>query len=436
MKMKNNKYRGANLNTKLSIRQYITLYNNNKIKLDLFFQRQACWKEKSKISFIEGLLRGDFPGAILLAKIPNQQKDKYEVYFDLLQKMGYQYVSLDGNNRTVAIAEFLEDKYPVRPTELAAPTYYSDLNDEDKKMFDKTILLVEYTGISQADCSTIFINHNESEKLRHQEYRNAHLYDISSYVRNLEVKYRNQIKIFDPQNKYRANDEFILDLLCYQEDPNLCTNKTRRDFIWKQNNDDLYFDQDYLETTLKLLPKFLNRVNYGRKSSKAVVRDFAIIRGLLRNKGYQEIAKHSVDTFLSSVANARNELHLSKSYFTLPDTEGTKMNYSMIAQRPIDKYAFKVRVEQLSSLLDGVLSSGSIKFVTPRTKSTQRVEVRHQLWKNQNMVCNITKKPIVDFLDGKLWHVDHIVPLAKGGEDSIENMQLICAKANLTKGAA
>ena len=436
--MKNNKnQRGkAYLNTSLSIREFITLYNDNKIKLDLFFQRQACWKEKSKVSFIEGLLRGDFPGAILLAKIPNQQKDKYERYFNILQKQGYLYVSLDGNNRTVAIAEFLDDKYPVRPTELAAPTYYSDLNDEDKRMFDETILLVEYSGISQLECSTIFINHNESEKLRHQEYRNAHLYDISTYVRNLEEKFRNQIKVFDPQNKYRSNDEFILDILCYQEDPNLISNKSRRDFLWNQNNDDLYFNQSYLEMTLKLIPKFLNRVAYGRKHSKAVIRDFAIIRGLLRNKGYQELTKDSIDPFLNSIATGRNELHLSKSYFTLPDPEGTKMNYSMIAQRPIDKYAFKVRVEQLSKLLDGVLSTESIKFVTPRTKSTQNAEIRHQLWKDQNMVCNVTKKPIVDFLDGKLWHVDHIIPLAKGGADSIENMQLICAKANWNKGAA
>lgn len=32
-------------------------------------------------------------------------------------------------------------------------------------------------------------------------------------------------------------------------------------------------------------------------------------------------------------------------------------------------------------------------------------------------------------------HVDHILPKAIGGEDSLENLQLLCAKCNTTKGA-
>jgi 5-methylcytosine-specific restriction endonuclease McrA len=36
---------------------------------------------------------------------------------------------------------------------------------------------------------------------------------------------------------------------------------------------------------------------------------------------------------------------------------------------------------------------------------------------------------------GEVFHVDHIVPLAKGGQHHIENLQIIPAKDNLRKGA-
>lgn len=31
-------------------------------------------------------------------------------------------------------------------------------------------------------------------------------------------------------------------------------------------------------------------------------------------------------------------------------------------------------------------------------------------------------------------HVDHIVPVSRGGEDTLENLQLLCWKCNTTKG--
>ena len=107
--------RAAKPNMDLTIREFINLYNSKRIKLDLSFQWQLCWKESSKRNFIEGLLKGDFAGAFLLAKIPNHQRDTYETYFDKQQAEGFEYVSIDGNNRTATISEFLDDKFAVSP---------------------------------------------------------------------------------------------------------------------------------------------------------------------------------------------------------------------------------------------------------------------------------------------------------------------------------
>jgi len=428
--------RAAELNTELSIIDFIDLYNQNKIKLDLSFQRQACWKESSKRNYIEGILKGDFAGAFLLAKIPNQQRDVYETYFDELQKEGYEYVSIDGNNRTVALAEFLSDKFSVCPPQASRVVRYSDLSDVHKAKFKKPILLVEYRGISQAECSEIFINHNESEKLRHQELRNAIIAPISKFVRELELKIREDVCIFDRFNKYRRNDEFILDVMSYQLNYKDCTDKSRRDAVWSQYSDMVNFDSSYLIKTLSTVDKFTKFYEYGKKASSAVVRDYAILRGILFIKQYGEVTSDLQDTFIRSLAIGRKELYQCKELITLEDPDRTQMSYAHIASLPVNSYAFKARVGLLENLLKNVIVENNIKFVTPRSKLTQKVEVRHQLWKEQNMLCSVTGKQILDFLDGDLWHVDHIVPLAKGGTDSIENMQLICAKANLKKGAA
>lgn len=36
--------------------------------------------------------------------------------------------------------------------------------------------------------------------------------------------------------------------------------------------------------------------------------------------------------------------------------------------------------------------------------------------------------------DGRRWHVDHVVPVARGGRDEIGNLVLACARCNIRKG--
>lgn len=57
---------------------------------------------------------------------------------------------------------------------------------------------------------------------------------------------------------------------------------------------------------------------------------------------------------------------------------------------------------------------------------------RLKVWERDNGICGICKQPIVE----ARWHVDHIVPIARGGIHSMDNVQLAHARCNQRKGVA
>lgn len=62
----------------------------------------------------------------------------------------------------------------------------------------------------------------------------------------------------------------------------------------------------------------------------------------------------------------------------------------------------------------------------------QAIEHGHidEMLKSQNGVCVYCGSDI-----SKVFHVDHIMPISKGGGNEKENLQLLCAGCNLSKGA-
>lgn len=64
------------------------------------------------------------------------------------------------------------------------------------------------------------------------------------------------------------------------------------------------------------------------------------------------------------------------------------------------------------------------KFMTP--------ELRHQIMERDGYTCQICGKYMPDGAD---IHIDHIIPVSKGGKTVPGNLQVLCAKCNLSKGA-
>jgi hypothetical protein len=50
-----------------------------------------------------------------------------------------------------------------------------------------------------------------------------------------------------------------------------------------------------------------------------------------------------------------------------------------------------------------------------------------------NPICALTGRPI-NLLDGPSYHLDHIVPKKRGGDNSLDNCQILCREANQAKG--
>lgn len=50
-----------------------------------------------------------------------------------------------------------------------------------------------------------------------------------------------------------------------------------------------------------------------------------------------------------------------------------------------------------------------------------------------NPICYLTGRPI-DLLDGKSYHLDHIIPKNKGGLNTLDNCNIACKDANQAKG--
>ena len=71
----------------------------------------------------------------------------------------------------------------------------------------------------------------------------------------------------------------------------------------------------------------------------------------------------------------------------------------------------------------------------PRLKNVTRKEisqrVRIQVLDRDNSTCQLCGATIKD---GVKLHVDHIVPISKGGTNDMDNLQTLCDKCNLGKG--
>jgi len=70
-------------------------------------------------------------------------------------------------------------------------------------------------------------------------------------------------------------------------------------------------------------------------------------------------------------------------------------------------------------------------------RKTKRVKQKFSLQDlidkiGDNPTCYLTGRPI-DLTDGRSYHLDHIVPISNGGDNSLDNCNIACKEANQAK---
>ena len=150
-----------------------------KTYLDLSFQRDGGWKKEQKSSFLELTKEsGHVFSPIYICDnddcYKNATDDETKEYFyDLLQNKKKRFLSIDGNNRSLAL---LSKK--------------NDILNENWDITKRGLTVIKITKIKKSGIPLLFNYLNSGLNQTNQVMRNTHSYDLGSIVYNTCIKYK------------------------------------------------------------------------------------------------------------------------------------------------------------------------------------------------------------------------------------------------------
>lgn len=417
----------------------------NKIGLDLSFQSEARWDPKQKSEFITSLIKGMAPSRIIIANIESCLEESiedslcYNYFTDWLNR-GKDGISIDGNNRTQTIDEYLNDKVGIEHGEYNLPNGTIVINEKNdlfnthpkllKEHINSNIRIAvcEYVNASRADLSELFKNINNGVALNPQELRNATLVPFAEEVRKLAKQYTGAFKYIFKTNNRRAIDEQIVNMSVYYS-------YGASEGISKKDKDNAYLDESTvwhnfkgakkaIEDTFKLVDKYANA---GFKDVSTLLNLFIAVTYLQKEKR-NIVDKERFFKWFMATENARvgDSTKLVETKTESRDYEGCNTSTSDVYL--VARYNYILKDLQ-------TISSDVVTPVDPE-RLFSRAQ-RYEMWSRQKGVCPQTGKviPEEDINNHDVWAADHVIPYSKGGPTALENGELVCKQYNLEKSA-
>ena len=206
------------MNTNLDLSELKNLLTEQDVYYDPSFQRRVVWTKEDANRFFESISKGWANAPITLAKIESCLKhsrkvgDKHsEDYFEMLSAKGYQYVSIDGQNRTKKIVDFLNDKIAIsgegffnadgKPIGKVVNKLCSDIAKETSpfhqlymNLTHKKIAATVHHNITREQCAEIFRNLNRTKQPNAHNIRQSLSTPVAEFVRKVRGEVKNPIK--------------------------------------------------------------------------------------------------------------------------------------------------------------------------------------------------------------------------------------------------
>ena len=433
----------------------------NKIFLDKSFQSRARWGNKQKQKFLKSCIEGFNLSAITIAHIKalyadvvlNEGEDSEDaLWLKSLMDQGYEYITVDGNNRDETLAQFFTDKIiPEFSIPLAEGKY--DLGDrvlnvtKDKKYFcqfskvDQQFLQNLPTWIhfitqgGRKALRKAFRVINDGMKLNDQELRNALSSKFADLVRDLVDEEMEAFQKIYTQLKInrRFPDEFIVDIAVLNAQGIVMINPDTRDAAYGDNTK----EKTSFNKTKKIIKQISEIVTKHGKSGlnveKKIKSNLYDLVLLLKYLNDNSIRIDNLDKFYNFFTETQSKrIRCPKEVWN--NTKGTDPRaYSGIMKNLQPNFLFRREEILLASLTE--IEEGVLTFLDK--KRNYDPKIRFILWERQGKKCAITGEEItaIDVCNGEITHVDHNIPHTLGGKTNLENARLVVKSANLSKGA-
>jgi len=155
----------------------------------------------------------------------------------------------------------------------------------------------------------------------------------------------------------------------------------------------------------------------------------------LRQKQYSfsQIAKllNCSKSTVSYALRKKTRLKVRKKTYDLPKCERLhrKKVYRFQNPRPIANNNKAWYLNQSPRQISKSISGKASTFQRPMTFNYKDVQAKF----GDHFPCALTGRPI-DFNKPNTYEYDHILPVSRGGENTIDNLQIVCPEANRAKG--
>ena len=317
----------------------------SKVLVDKTFQREPSWNNKQKQNYILSMLQGKDFTDIVVANIEKCKENTEDEYFENVDSK-YDFISVDGNNRTQAIKDFLNNKISL-PTPITLIDDYGqeilfNIREEiylstlmkmsNFKNFVDSIInieinIVELLNSDKQEINNTFININEGIPVNKTEKRIAMGTDISKLIRNISNKYsylfdykssNNDINkedlLLSESNWLKREDDAILSKLLYLE-----SNGSALTIVSENDLDNMYSNGldnniiDRFETKIDILFNILKYSNKQQYKTYNFIDLYIYISNILEY-GY-DINSSNYEYIYNQFISDEKERNSNKYYF-------------------------------------------------------------------------------------------------------------------------
>ena len=444
-----------------------------KTYLDGSFQRWggvyfgSGWSLKSGVRFLENFFSGKTFNFIMNIDVKHALRHCEEIgctksveyYKEVLEK-GFDYVSIDGNNTSSFLAEYVKPKNPDEsplkvklPQDLDTSTKppkkaveFSKLPEDIKKQIlyceKQEVILLRNITIDEA--TELFRALNTSTKLNDQEKRQAKLTALAEFVRECGENSKDFFLDFHLKGKgevdihKRKHEEMIARILL-QLDSKYTSDVVATDLDDFYEKDDVSSDtkkkmKNILDTFVKVQEN-VEEFSNNDKISRGQLIAFANIIDFIDDSGYK-ISNHRA--FFEWFLKTQNEFDQISG--TIPGDEAEEKSYAHWT-----KYYYRVKnymnakhlwMSEIYNNRESLIEEGVIS-IKRTSKDVFSADQKRELFYEQ---CGITRSGInISILDlyakGSKYEVDHVNPVSKGGKTTISNGEIMTKEDNRKKGS-